>query len=507
MSKHDIKKALNNTRLELPVASSDFAEELPKRCEPITYPLDALGQILGDAAKQIAYHVQVPIGMAAQSVLATAALIAQGHINVQRGTIGLGPVSLYCLTVAESGDRKSAVDRLALKPIRDFEQERMQAVADEEKRYKAELKSWEMRRESLTKTHDKVGEMSEATQTNLANKLYELEQTKPHPPLRPNIIFSEPTAEGVWKHYIDGLPSAGLFSDEGISFFGGHGFSDDAKGRTVHLKCKLWDGDPLTRTRGADGQSGLLVCRRLSSHLMVQPIVSAGVLADPLLQGQGFLARFLICHEPSIAGSRLLRGRDLSKGSCNDPSIMKYWEKMTDLLDRPLNINNKTGGLELTVSSLRGDVFEMWCSIHDNIENELKPNGCYVDIKAFASKAPEYVARIAAILAFVEGDANPTIEHVQRAGVIVSYYLDAMRGRTLEAQEDATALDAGILLEWMKARGGRLSSSEFNSLPNHLRPAAAARNVLSYLVNTGHIVVSEKNRRTKDKPSAWEVIK
>ena len=40
------------------------------------------------------------------------------------------------------------------------------------------------------------------------------------------------------------------------------------------------------------------------------------ILSDLLFQGQGFLARFLICNEKSIAGARLLGDRDISKGDC-----------------------------------------------------------------------------------------------------------------------------------------------------------------------------------------------
>ena len=492
------------TTVETPI---DLPEPLPERYDAPQYPLDALGPILGEAATQLAYHVQVPVGMAGQSVLAAASLIAQAHIDVQRGNIGIGPVSIFCLSVAESGDRKSTVDRLALVPIRFYENERMQAVAEEEKRYKAELQSWEIRRESLIKSYNKRdSEMTEDAQAELSEKLLQLEQIKPACPPRPNITFSEPTAEGIWKHYIQGQPSAGLFSDEGISFFGGHGMSEEAKGRSIHMLCKLWDGDPITRTRGAEGESGTLAQRRLSSHLMVQPIVAAKVLADPLLQGQGFLARFLICHEPSIAGSRFLAGRDLSKGPSHDPLIGKYWERMTELLNRPLKINKKTGELEPSVSMLTGEAFDLWCALHDGIEDQLKAIGRFIDIKAFASKSAEHAARIAAVLAFVEGYEHPNVEHVKRAGILISYYLESMLIRMLEAQQDADALLARDLLTWINEHGCKLSAASFKKLPNKLRPSAIARKILSLLVATGHLSITENNTRT-GKPSVWEVLK
>jgi Protein of unknown function (DUF3987) len=507
MSANDIKKFLEETPTESPIIFSNFAEELPDQYLSIKYPLDALGSILGDAAKQLAYHVQVPEGIAAQSVLSAASLIAQAHINVQRGNIGIGPVSIFSLSVAESGDRKSTVDRLALAPIRFYENKRLLEMSDKEKRYKSELDSWTIRRNNLIKAYSNGNaEMSEAKHAELTEKLIHLEQIKPIAPPRPNITFSEPTAEGIWKHYIEGDPSAGLFSDEGISFFEGHGMNDESRGRTIHMLSKLWDGDTITRTRGAAGESGTLAQRRLSAHLMIQPVVAVKVLSDPLLQGQGFLARFLVCHEKSIAGSRLLAGRDLTKGAQNDPLIGKYWEKMTELLNIPVKTNPKTGELELAVSILFGDAFDAWCALHDGIEDNLKASGRFADVKTFASKAAEHAARIAAVLAFVEGYEHPLVEHVQRAGVLISYYLESMLVRTQEAQEDSDELLARDLIKWIKEHGGKLSASNFKKLPHQFRRSTVARKILSLLVTTGHLRVSENNIRT-GKASAWEVVK
>jgi len=80
-------------------------------CAP--YPVDALGEVLGGAANAIISAVQVPDALAAQSVLAAAAMAAQPHANVVRGGQEI-PLSIFCLSVGESGDRKSSADRIAL---------------------------------------------------------------------------------------------------------------------------------------------------------------------------------------------------------------------------------------------------------------------------------------------------------------------------------------------------------------------------------------------------------
>ncbi|SES01848.1 hypothetical protein [Pseudomonas soli] len=55
---------------------------LEKQITPIPYPVAALGDLLGPAVTRMADVIGVPCTMAAQSVLATAALAGQAHANV-----------------------------------------------------------------------------------------------------------------------------------------------------------------------------------------------------------------------------------------------------------------------------------------------------------------------------------------------------------------------------------------------------------------------------------------
>ncbi|GLH19025.1 hypothetical protein BR1R3_17660 [Pseudomonas atacamensis] len=99
------------------------------------YPVEALGKLLGPAVERLAEVIGVPCAMAAQSVLASAALMSQGHANVELDGRTY-PLSLYLLTVASSGDRKSAVDHLALKAARDWERQQWTLYAEKLKAYR-----------------------------------------------------------------------------------------------------------------------------------------------------------------------------------------------------------------------------------------------------------------------------------------------------------------------------------------------------------------------------------
>ena len=87
---------------------------------PAAYPLDALGIVLGGAAARIHAVVKCPAAMCGQSILAAASLAVQPHADVVIDG-RREPLSLWHVTVGESGERKSAADSWALRPHREHE--------------------------------------------------------------------------------------------------------------------------------------------------------------------------------------------------------------------------------------------------------------------------------------------------------------------------------------------------------------------------------------------------
>ena len=89
----------DNTR-EMP---RPLIRELPA-ADP--FPIDALGHILGSAARGIHQRVRCPLAICGQSVIAAATLAVQGHADVQLPTGHVKPISNFFVTVAETGERK-----------------------------------------------------------------------------------------------------------------------------------------------------------------------------------------------------------------------------------------------------------------------------------------------------------------------------------------------------------------------------------------------------------------
>lgn len=82
--------------------------------------------------------------------------------------------------------------------------------------------------------------------------------------------------------------------------------SEDNRLKTGAALSGFWDGAPVNRTRAGDGQS-THSGERLAAHLMIQRVAAANLLSDPIANGQGFLARFLIVHPQSTIGTRFHR--------------------------------------------------------------------------------------------------------------------------------------------------------------------------------------------------------
>ena len=125
--------------------------DIPKGEE---FPVDALGRTLGDMAR--ALHetaVQSPLAICGTAVLAAAALSAQAHRDiVLPAADGLRkPISLNFLAIALSGERKSATDTMALKPV----QKRTDELLDDYERHAAEYKNaldvWTAQRSRILK--------------------------------------------------------------------------------------------------------------------------------------------------------------------------------------------------------------------------------------------------------------------------------------------------------------------------------------------------------------------
>jgi len=461
------------------------------------YPLAALGTF-AEAAKVITDQVQAPAPVVAQSILAAASLVAQLHIDVEIDGREF-PVSLYLITVAASGERKTATDKIVLAPVKKYERQLVE-------NYDQELIAWSVKLAQL--------------KTKKKNQPLDIEAIMDHEALKPAypmMLTKEPSYEGLVKSLHEGLPSMGLFSDEAGRFIGGYAMSEEHLLKTAAGLSEIWDGSEITRTRGADGQRFVLYDRRLAMHLMLQPIVAYRIIANQLLMGQGFLPRCLVTQPQSKIGSRMY----VEASTRNHTAVRAMEQRFGELLKRGMTL--KAHEKSQRNISLDADAKAYWIKLHDEFEADSSEK--YEPIQAMACKAAEQVARIAAVLAYLDDSDLKSIprDAVERAASLMGFYLNESLRLQQMAEEDQRKQLAEKFLEWVfkerdKSVAQRSKENPENVQfhmqgllqrgPNQLRTKAKAERILKFLHDHG---LAKKLPATKfgdvERKEAWEIRK
>jgi hypothetical protein len=229
------------------------------------------------------------------------------HFNVEvDGRVS--PLSLFALSIAKSGDRKTAVDNLAIKPVTQFEQGQLEAYEADKAIYKKDLAAYQEAKKAIKS--EVKGESDQAEIRRAFDKL----GPPPEPPIYPLLTVSNLTLEGLLKHYRQALPVVGIFTSEGGAFFGGHAMNSDNMLKTISTFSQLWDGAAVDMMRASDEVGSFkLYGRRASMHLMLQPAVYESLQAKDLQTQQGFLPRCLMAAPSSLMGERFYDPHDVTR--------------------------------------------------------------------------------------------------------------------------------------------------------------------------------------------------
>lgn len=457
------------------------------------YPLEALGPILAPAVQSVRAIIQVPEAVVAQAFLSAASLAAQPHADVLiDGRREL--LSLFALTIAKSGERKSAADEIALHVHQKFEKDNLQRHEREKAEYEIDKLAYDAARRQVVTGSFPKGVAGDAREY-IRSKLSGLGEV-PKEPRKPILLAAAPTLEALHKIFAGGLPSVGLFNNDAGDVFGGHGMNEENCLKTAAGFSKLWDKGEYDRLRATDGLNKYFG-RRLASHLMIQPIVAEMVLSNQILIGQGLLARCLSAWPESTIGYRPYREEDISQV----PVLTTYSKAITDLLQREMPLAEGPDGersdAELAPPPivLSRPAKTVWMSIHDAIEEEMRPGRAYADVQPWAAKAPAQILRIAGVLTILEhgGPAEIAAEAVERGAALMRYYLGEARRMVGTAMIPAPILHAEAILKWChdRAKSEVDSSDLLQHGPGAIREIEALGKAMTALQNAGWAIPIE----------------
>ncbi len=463
------------------------------------FPVDALGDVLGGVVEAMSEIIQAPRAICANSILASATLAVQGHADILiDGRVH--PSSNFFISIGESGERKSAVDRQALKPHYDYQE-------DLRTKHKEALKVYAREADAYKRAKDELLKKAKSYEDNL--RVLEKLGDEPLPPLSPFIISEEPTYEGLVKSLEQGQASQGLFSDEGGRFIGGHGMNCDNALKTAAGLSSLWDGKSISRVRAGDGSS-LLVGRRLSLHLMVQPNIAQMMLSNSLLLEQGLLSRCLCVYPKSTAGTRKYKTIDLTKSQ----AMKSYYDKISEILHTPHNTGNEANELEPRQIELDTEAKQIWQMFHDNVEDQLSEYGTLSSIKGLGNKSPEHALRLATVLAGFDASQISNFSrissgYIRNSTILTRFYLNEALRLFNSGISDPVLQGANKLLDWLRIKQKTIVTLReiYQCGPNSIRDVKTARKLMKLLVEHGYALPSTSGAEFEGKKrmEAYEI--
>jgi putative DNA primase/helicase len=471
------------------------AEPLTRITVAAPYPVDALPEVIRLAVQEVQNFAKAPMAMVACSALTNLSLAAQAHYNVARAEKLTGPIGLYFLVVAESGERKSTCDGLFSKILRNYENQAQEDAKPEIKRYDAEISAWEAIKSGVLDGIKQAAKSNKDT-GQLERALRKHEEVKPEPPRVPRLIYSDFTPEALTYSLAKKWPSGGVISSEAGAVFGSHGMGKDSQLRTLANLNQLWDASKLTFDRR--GESYVVDGARLTMSLQVQESALMEFIGrtGTLARGTGFLARFLIARPESTQGTRLF-----TEPPENTPALASYDSQINRILQADAPINEQ-GGLEPVMLTLAPDAKAAWIRFHDSIEGGLGKGCILEDVRDVASKTADNAVRLAALFHVIDGGIGPiSFEHFEAASIIVAWHLsEAVRffGELAlpENLADAVLLDSWLLDHCRNNGADMVSTRTVTQFgPGRLRTKAKLDAAIEELIECGRVLLVVTGRK------------
>ncbi len=473
-------------------------QPLSAKVEPKPYPLDALPDTIRAAVEEVLGFTKAPVPLVASSALAALSLTAQTHADVKRAEKLSGPVSLFLLTIADSGERKSTCDSFFSKAIRDYDKDQAKLAQPAMKDHKAAIAAWEAKRSGIK---DKIRQLAkdQKSTTLMEDALRKLEFEKPESPRVPRLIYSDATPEALAYSLATTWPSGGVVSAEAGVVFGSHGMGKDSVMRNLALLNILWDGGELTIDRRTT-ESFTVHDVRLTIGLQVQEATLHSFFdkSGALARGTGFFARFLVAWPESTQGYRTF-----TDAPENWPALEAFNMRIAAILAQPAVVG-EDGRLKPILLPLSPEAKASWVAFHDAIERELVSGGELYDVRDVASKIADNAARLAALFHLFEVSVYGEIglEALVSASRIVAWHLNESRrffGELALPVEmgNAIRLDSWLINYCLRHTTNLVPRREVqrNVTPVHLRQQSILDNALRELIQADRILLRHDGRR------------
>lgn len=372
------------------------------------YPIDAFYNVIRDALYEVIDFTQAPAGLVANAFLTTTSIAGQGHVDVRLPTGQERPVSLYVGTIANSGERKTAVDSLVSAPIYEHDAKTIKDHRLELADYRARKHCWNTVGEAIQQQVRKAVKRGQNA-SQPCSELVAHSQREPTKPVSMRMIHQNFTERALMDALRGQDRSIAIMSDEGDVVLKGGAMNQ------MGVLNKAWDGaKELVLDRANDHVE--ISNPRVTVSFMVQADVFAKFMdkKGDVARASGHLARYLVAYPASTQGMR--------RTSLEEP----VWEALPVFHQRVAELLATSGDTERKVLSFSPEAKERWVWVQNDVERRLGFNGDLVGIRDYASKFMENTSRIAAIFHHFTSQEGTIIslETLNRALSVSNWYLE-----------------------------------------------------------------------------------
>ncbi len=495
--------ALLNQATQAPAPATTPAPAMPwpdpvpllASIDPEPFPLDALPQALREAVAEVQAFAQAPVAMVATSALSALSMAAQALHDVRRAEKLTGPIGLFTLVIADSGERKTTCDEFFLPAIRQWEKTQAEAMRPQVEAYEAAIDAWNAERDGVLSKIKEVAKSGKPTDA-LKGTLAAVQTEKPEPPRVPRLIYGDITPEELGYQLAKRWPSAAIASSEAGTVLGSHGMTGDSAMRNMARLNDLWSGQEIQSDRRTS-ESWKARGARLTVGLQVQESTLRAFFdkSAGLARGTGFLARFLVAWPQSTQGTRLFRDAPVTW-----PMLAAYHQRIERILMVPVAMDDE-GALMPTMLPLSTEAKAVWVDYHDQVETRLAAGGEYADVRDVASKSADNAARLAALFHVFErgGGGAISVQAMESACEVAAWYLGESRrffGGLAVPQELSDALR---VMAWLRDYSRTQSTAEVSTRDlqrlGPVRDKARADAALSELQEGHHVRVATVGKR------------
>ncbi len=483
------EEAIELIRMKMPAPDPDaWSAPIPLTTEITAepYPVESLPKDVREAVNEVLSFTQAPVPLVVNSAMSAMSLAIQASVDVERAKKLTGPVGLFLLTIADSGERKSTCDNFFTKAIRVYEAFKAEEAKPKKQEYQSELDIWESKRSGLK---DKIRQLEKSGANTKAQevRLLDLDLNQPIPPQVPKLIYNDATPEALKWGAANKWPSLSVLSNEAGIVFGSHGMGKDSVMRNLATLNQFWDGANIDTERKST-ESYMVKNARLTIALQVQEATLRNFFdrTDGLPRGTGFLARCLFAWPEPTQGTRFFK-----ESQTVWPALDKFNSRITEILETSEVQIIEQGALKPRRIKFSNEAKAAWVSFHDAIEGELCLNGELYEIRDVASKIADNAARIAALFQCFESNDSEAIELPAFEGAcnIATWHLrEAKRFFSeiafSEEQLNVLDLDKWLLDFCIKNNTAVVEHRTIQQRgPNKLRKKSALNDALSELFN------------------------